>query len=155
MAFVLAAKQRDPALDSRDLVEYLAAQFGLSVHPRSVERALARKKNPVENAASAEASTMISQQRLIDEYESLRRQSLERPQRTTQLVTLALQAVMEGGMVGFMRCCNALLKTRPAGPDAARPIRQVAVSKTSLPAAELTHALAAMVLAIVSQELRP
>ena len=100
-------------------------------------------------------STMLSQQRFIDEYESLRRQSLECPQRTTQRVTLALRAVMEGGMVAFMRCCNALLKTRPAGPDAARPIRQVAVSKTSLPAAELTHALAAMVLAIVSQELRP
>lgn len=68
-------------------------------------------------------------------------------------MTLALQAVMEGGMVAFMRCCSALLKTRPAGPKSARPIRQVA--KASLPAPELTHALAAMVLAIVSQELRP
>ncbi len=110
-------------------------------------------------------STMLSQQRLIDEYESLRRQSLECPQRTTQRVTLALRAVMEGGMVAFMRCCNALLKTSPARPQAARPSRQVAGPKAdkpmrqmavaSLPAPELTHALAAMVLSIVSQELRP
>ena len=96
---------------------------------------------------------MASQQRLIDEYELLRCQSLERPQRSTQRVTLALQAVMEGGMVGFMRCCSAVLRTRPAGP--ARPIRQVAVTRTALPSTELTHTLAGMVLTIVSQDLRP
>ena len=46
MAFVLSARSHDPTLDSRDLVERIAAQFGFSVHPRSVERALARKKKP-------------------------------------------------------------------------------------------------------------
>lgn len=46
MAFVLATKEAEPALDSRDLVERIAAQFDLTVHPRSVERALARKKKP-------------------------------------------------------------------------------------------------------------
>ncbi len=46
MAFVLAAKEHDSKLDSRALVERIAAQFGLTVHPRSVERALARKKKP-------------------------------------------------------------------------------------------------------------
>ena len=46
MAFVLASKEHDPELRSRDLVERIAAQFGLSVHPRSVERALKRKKKP-------------------------------------------------------------------------------------------------------------
>ncbi len=96
---------------------------------------------------------MVSQQRLIDEYESLRRQSLDRVQRTTQRVTLALRAVMEGGMVGFMRCCSTLLRTSPAEPNAAKPIRQVAVTKASLPSVELTHALAEMVLTIVSKEL--
>ena len=46
MAFVLAAKAHDSKLRSAELVERIAAQFGLSVHPRSVERALARKKKP-------------------------------------------------------------------------------------------------------------
>jgi DNA-binding PucR family transcriptional regulator len=96
---------------------------------------------------------MVSQQRLIDEYESLRRQSLDTAQRTTQCVTLALKAVMEGGIVGFMRCCTALLRISAAEPKAAEPIRQVFASKASLPSAELTHALAEMVLTIVSQEL--
>ena len=97
---------------------------------------------------------MLNQQCLVDEYELLRRQSLERGQRTTQRVTLALRAVMEGGMVGFMRCCSALLRTRPVESKAAKPMRQVAVTKVPLPSAELTHALAGMVLTIVSQELR-
>ncbi len=44
MAFVLAAKDQDSKLVSRELVVRIAAQFGLTVHPRSVERALARKK---------------------------------------------------------------------------------------------------------------
>jgi AraC-like DNA-binding protein len=46
MAFVLAAREHEPELNSRDLVDQIAAQFGLSVHPRSVERALTRKKKP-------------------------------------------------------------------------------------------------------------
>ncbi len=46
MAFVLAAKAREPKLRSRELVERITAQFGFTVHPRSVERALARKKKP-------------------------------------------------------------------------------------------------------------
>jgi hypothetical protein len=95
---------------------------------------------------------MLNQQCFIDEYELLRCQSLERGQRSTQRVTLAWRAVVEGGMVGFMRCCSALLGTRPA--KAVKPIRQVAVTKATLPSAELTHALAGMVLTIVSQELR-
>lgn len=96
---------------------------------------------------------MVSQQHLIDEYESLRRQSLACAQRRTQRVTLAVRAVMEGGMVGLMRCCSALLRTSPTEPKAAKPTRQVAVTEASLPSAELTHTLAEMVLTIVSQEL--
>lgn len=46
MAFVLAAKAHDARLTSQDLVERIAAQFDLTVHTRSVERALARKKKP-------------------------------------------------------------------------------------------------------------
>ncbi len=46
MAFVMAAKAHDARLTSQDLVERIAAQFDLTVHTRSVERALARKKKP-------------------------------------------------------------------------------------------------------------
>ena len=97
---------------------------------------------------------MLNQPCLIEEYELPRRQSLERGQRSTQRVTLALRAVMEGGMVGFMHCCSSLLRTQPVQSKAARPIRQVALTRASLPSVELTHALAGMVLTIVSQELR-
>jgi len=46
MAFVLAAREHEPELNSQDLVDRIATQFGLSVHSRSVERALTRKKKP-------------------------------------------------------------------------------------------------------------
>jgi transposase len=36
----------DPALRTADLVAHLEARFGLVVHPRSVERALARSEHP-------------------------------------------------------------------------------------------------------------
>jgi len=96
---------------------------------------------------------MLNQQCCIDEYELLRRQSFERRQRNTQGMTLALRAVVEGGMVGFIRCCSALLRTRTAASKTVKPIRQAAVTGTALPSAELTHTLAGMVLTIVSQEL--
>jgi transposase len=36
----------DPALRSTDLVELIGQRFGISVHPRSVDRALARVREP-------------------------------------------------------------------------------------------------------------
>ncbi len=98
-------------------------------------------------------STMLSQQCFIDEYELLRRHSLDCVHRSTQRVTLALRSVMDGGMVGFMHCCNALLRTSPVEPKAVKPIRQVVATKVTLLSTELTHALAEMVLTIMSQEL--
>jgi len=95
---------------------------------------------------------MLSQQCFIDEYELLRRQSLDCAQRSPQPVTMALRAVMDGGMIGFMRCCNALLRTSPAA-NAVKPIRQVVATKVTLPSTELTDVLAEMVLTIMSQEL--
>jgi transposase len=40
------AREADPALRPADLAGLIAERFGLSVHPRSVERALARVREP-------------------------------------------------------------------------------------------------------------
>jgi len=42
VAFARQRLEEDPSLRSVDLVEEIAARFGVRVHPRSVERALAR-----------------------------------------------------------------------------------------------------------------
>jgi transposase len=42
VAFARQRLEADPSLRSADLVEAIAERFGLRVHPRSVERALAR-----------------------------------------------------------------------------------------------------------------
>ena len=46
MAFVRAARAEDPGLDSPRLAERIASRFGFTVHPRSIERAMVRKKKP-------------------------------------------------------------------------------------------------------------
>lgn len=46
VAFAEAALAEDPSLRARDLVGPIAERFGISVHPRSIERALARKRRP-------------------------------------------------------------------------------------------------------------
>lgn len=46
VAFAAEAKADDPALRAADLAELIQARFGLRVHPRSVERALARAADP-------------------------------------------------------------------------------------------------------------
>ncbi|HET6965788.1 MAG TPA: helix-turn-helix domain-containing protein [Acidimicrobiales bacterium] len=49
VARLVDAREADPTLGSADLVELVRAEFGLVVHPRSVERALARRpKGPKE-----------------------------------------------------------------------------------------------------------
>lgn len=44
VAFARAALTDDPTLRSADLAQAIREQFGVTVHPRSVERALARSK---------------------------------------------------------------------------------------------------------------
>jgi transposase len=44
VAFAVAALREDPSLGAAALVEAIATRFGVRVHPRSVQRALARDK---------------------------------------------------------------------------------------------------------------
>jgi len=46
VAFAEEKLAADPSLRSRDLVEAINEAFGVVVHPRSVERALARRRTP-------------------------------------------------------------------------------------------------------------
>jgi transposase len=46
VAFVEEQLAADPALRPRDLVEAIGQRYGVLVHPRSVQRALARSRNP-------------------------------------------------------------------------------------------------------------
>lgn len=44
MAFIDALRQRDPDVDAEELSRRVGERFELSVHPRSIERALARRE---------------------------------------------------------------------------------------------------------------
>jgi transposase len=51
VAFVGARLEADPSLRAADLVEAIAERFGVRVHPRSVQRALARAARPKSGGA--------------------------------------------------------------------------------------------------------
>ncbi len=44
MAFIEGRMRHDGAIQARALAEQIATEMGISVHPRSIERAIARKK---------------------------------------------------------------------------------------------------------------
>jgi hypothetical protein len=44
MAFVEVVRQKDPAVTATALSQRVRARFGLAVHPRSIERARARRE---------------------------------------------------------------------------------------------------------------
>jgi transposase len=44
MAFIFARKSKDASLQAIDLANQIKQRFGLSVHPRSIERALQRQR---------------------------------------------------------------------------------------------------------------
>jgi len=46
VAFVAGALEQDPSLRSAGLADRVEATFGIRVHPRSIERALARSQRP-------------------------------------------------------------------------------------------------------------
>jgi len=46
VAFAAARREADPSVRPAELVEVIAERFGVRVHPRSVERALARAARP-------------------------------------------------------------------------------------------------------------
>ena len=51
VAFARSRAEDDPTMRSVDLAEAITARFGVVVHPRSVERALARAKEPKSGGA--------------------------------------------------------------------------------------------------------
>jgi transposase len=51
VAFARAQRETDPSLRSIDLAARITERFGVSVHPRSVERALARAERPKSGAS--------------------------------------------------------------------------------------------------------
>jgi transposase len=44
MEFIERALEKDPSLSARDLRQLIGGHFGVSVHRRSIERALKRRK---------------------------------------------------------------------------------------------------------------
>ena len=51
VAFARSAREADPSMTAAQLATVIAEKFAITVHPRSVERALARAENPKSGGA--------------------------------------------------------------------------------------------------------
>ena len=51
VAFARSAREADPSMTAAQLATVIAEKFAITVHPRSVERALARVRNPKSGGA--------------------------------------------------------------------------------------------------------
>jgi transposase len=71
LKFINDKIQKPPAMNSIELTKALKDRFGLSVHPRSIERALSRKKKEKDEMNKFITSAQ-SKQELINHYEELR-----------------------------------------------------------------------------------
>ena len=72
--FVLARQRDDPRLSSTALAELVRKHFNLSVHPRSIERALERQKKKTTATNIADALRRQDKTLLISSYEGIRPQ---------------------------------------------------------------------------------
>jgi transposase len=107
--FVLQALAEDPALRAAGLAERVQERFGLSVHPRSVDRALvSSKKKPPEGSMSRPSVPPDWVQR----YEGLRAAALD------GRVALFLRR----GLVGWMAAWDEVAPSPPPRPATASPV---------------------------------
>ena len=54
VAFARSAREADPSITAAQLATEIAEKFAITVHPRSVERALTRARNPKSGGAQGD-----------------------------------------------------------------------------------------------------
>jgi transposase len=138
VAFVVDLKAASPALTTQQCLASVEARFGIKVHRRSLERALARKKTirPAVSAVSANA---------VDSYELLRAAVLRAdPDAGPNLAVLRRE-----GLTAWSR---RLIETRDIDAPLPDPARYLpALPAAAAAANELTRLIAGIVLAITAE----
>ena len=115
--FLSERRAVEPDLDASSLAELVEERFDQTVHPRSIERALTRKKKTLKNP-----TVVVTDQTTVDAYEALR----EPPGESTGWGRALL---IHRGMVAWIRACATLpvearARTRhtpPTSPDRRPP----------------------------------
>ncbi len=104
--FILGVLANDPELKPADLVAVLHEQFALEVHPRSIERAVARaeKKNSLNSPSMAVVEVDVEPGKgLVEDYENLRDCAMTG---RAAMVRRGLAVLLQSGMASWMRVCR-------------------------------------------------
>src|SRR6476619_5580583 len=76
VAYAQQLREQDPTVGSARLAAAIAEKYAITVHPRSVERALARLAIPKVEARNETTGATDGDQGAVDGYEQLRRRAL-------------------------------------------------------------------------------
>ena len=91
MAFIEERLPSDGEMHARSLAQQIEAELGLSIHPRSIERAIMhKKKTRLESALTAPAASYITT------YEALRANVLAQPFQPEGLAALRYHGMFPG-----------------------------------------------------------
>ena len=144
VAFARRLREQDPGLGSAQLVDAIAARFGIRVHPRSVERALARAESPKSGGGNDIDDTTGDGSDVVDGYEQLRARALCRRRRRV--------AAGAGGAAAARgrRMAAGAPGDRAAGPRPT-PARRCVARGAGGVDAELVGLLASMALAVAAR----
>lgn len=99
MQFIEKSIEKDKSLRARRLKDFVKERFGITIHPRSIERALSRRKKTTEET---EMNIYNSKDNFVALYEKLRTQALNGIARDAQY-GLGLNLFIQRGMVVWMK----------------------------------------------------
>jgi transposase len=147
--FLERLADEEPALGSPDLAGRLRERFALEIHPRSVERALGRRRKKTLRAGDENCSPATNAP-LLAAYERLREEVLALGVGASGLCGLGV--FLQQGMMGWMKAASCWTATLV--PSAEDPIRRPLPAGLAVPVVSLLSGMVLAHLDIEGGELR-
>ena len=136
VAFVIDLKAGDPKISTPQCIAAIEARFGITVHRRSLERALARKKKTVAPSLGSVATNAA------EVYESLRAAVLN----AEPVAGPDLTTIRHRGLASWISGLTRQSIAEPAGP---RPLPKAPITDPPPGTRELIRLLAGIVVTLV------
>jgi len=124
MAFIEELVSQDPSLRPKQLAGLVENKFGYTVHPRSIERALDRRKKTLKKSETFSPN-------LNECYEELRSQALGEP--TAVVTPLGLALLLRKGTAAWFLAWYR----PPEAPKAKEPLPEMICSELAMLLAEM------------------
>ena len=131
LAFLRQVRQLDPSLRAADLSSLVQDKYGISVHPRSIERAWVRSQK--KNVGSKILTPSVASEGFVARYEQLRNGALSRSSASDFGLALFLRQGMIAWMMHACSCAVPAVLIQSAIPShLVSPLRSDVRSQATL-----------------------